>query len=159
MIFVCRNKSTAMQTAEVSMSCPTCCNTDVSGRAKLEGCQPKNYCNLKPVKYFKRHLSKHLQKKQTAIKCQAPKKLNKDPLMKTKQSAFWKRDLCFDANGQVLLQVGYFITSSLEPLPNWKYKVEVNNKKPNWYSSAETKVQRCKQPKFQRLPHLLQYQC
>ena len=34
-------------------------------------------------------------------------------------------------NGQVLLQVGYFITSSPEPLPNLKYKVEVNNKKPN----------------------------
>ena len=53
-------------------------------------------------------------------------------------------------NEQVLLQVGYFITSSPEPLPNWKYKFEVNNKKPNRYSSAGTKVQRCKQPKFQR---------
>jgi len=31
-----------------------------------------------------------------------------------------------------------------------KYKVEVNNKKPNRYSSAGTKVQPCKQPKFQR---------
>jgi len=53
------------------------------------------------------------------------------------------------ANGQVLLQVGYFITSSPEPLPNRKYEVEVNNKKLNRYSSARTKVQRCKQPKFQ----------
>ncbi len=50
------------------------------------------------------------------------------------------------ANGQVLLQVGYFIKSSPEPLPNWKYKVEVNNKKSDRYSSARTKVQRCKHP-------------
>jgi len=58
------------------------------------------------------------------------------------------------AIGQVLLQVGYFITSSPELLPNKKYNVEVNNKKPKRYSSAVAKVQRCKPPKCQR-PALL----
>ena len=53
-------------------------------------------------------------------------------------------------NGQVLLQVGYFITSSPELLPKLEYKIEVNSKKPDKYSSAGIKVQRCKQPKFQR---------
>ena len=54
---------------------------------------------------------------------------------------FILRRVFSQSDGQVLLQVGYFITSSPEPLPNWKYKVEVNNKKPNWNSSARTKVQ------------------
>jgi hypothetical protein len=35
------------------------------------------------------------------------------------------------ANEQVLLQVGYFITSGPELLPNLKYEVEVNDKKLN----------------------------
>ena len=53
-------------------------------------------------------------------------------------------------NGQVLLPVGYFITSSPELLPKLEYKIEVNSKKPDKYLSAGTKVQRCEQPKFQR---------
>jgi hypothetical protein len=54
------------------------------------------------------------------------------------------------ANEQVLLQVGYFLKSSPEPLPNWKIEVEVNYKKPNRHSSVGTRVQRCKQSMFQR---------
>jgi hypothetical protein len=38
-------------------------------------------------KYFESHPSKCLQKGQTAIKCHAPKKLNKDLQMTTQPSA------------------------------------------------------------------------
>ena len=54
-------------------------------------------------------------------------------------------------NGQVLLQVGYFITSSPEPLPYRNIKMKLTTKKPNWNLSAPTKVQPCKQLKL-KLP-------
>ena len=61
----------------------------------------------KNQKYFEGHPSGYLQKMQTAIKCQAPKKLNKDlQLKRPNRLPFEKGNQGFAANVPWLGEVG-----------------------------------------------------
>lgn len=62
-------------------------NPVLAAELNLSCVQQKETANKKPFKYLENHLSDNKQKKPTAIKCQAPKKLNKDLPMTVQPSA------------------------------------------------------------------------
>jgi hypothetical protein len=67
----------------------------------------------KNQKYFEGHPSGYLQKMQTAIKCQAPKKLNKDlQLKRPNRLPFEKGNQGFAANVRGLAKYGNISTSA-----------------------------------------------
>ncbi len=62
-------------------------------------------------------------------------------------------------NGQVLLQVGYFITSSPEPLPIENIKLKLTTKSQNYIRLPEQKNSDANSRSYNVQPHLQQYQC